>query len=237
MLPFLYLSVPWRDEGGDIPLSEKFENRTQPQPEEAPLLREESAPRRRHSRQAVPEEAERKPGRELFEWLQMIMGCVLVAVVLFNCFARLTRVDGDSMNNTLQDGELMLVWSLGYTPRQGDIVVLNKTTADFLGNRAIVKRVIATGGQTVDIDYNTGTVYVDGEPLDEPYIREEMYLPYVSTMQQTHWEVPEGSIFVMGDNRNASTDSRDDRLGTIDEDYVLGKVVLGLWPPSRVGTM
>ena len=141
------------------------------------------------------------------------------------------------MDNTLQDGELMLVWSLGYTPRQGDIVVLNKTTAEFLGNRAIVKRVIATGGQTVDIDYGTGTVYVDGAALDEPYIREEMYLPFASTMQQTHWEVPEGSIFVMGDNRNYSTDSRDDRLGTVDEDYVLGKVVLGLWPLSRVGTM
>ncbi|WP_243093261.1 signal peptidase I [Pseudoflavonifractor sp. AF19-9AC] len=205
-------------------MSEEFESNIPPQEEIVP-------------EDAAPDGEERKPGRELFEWLQMIMGCVLVAVVLFNCFARLTRVDGDSMNNTLENGELMLVWSLGYTPKQGDIVVLNKTTADFLGNRAIVKRVIATGGQTVDIDYNTGTVYVDGEPLDEPYIREEMYLPYVSTMQQTHWEVPEGSIFVMGDNRNASTDSRDDRLGTIDEDYVLGKVVLGLWPLSRVGAM
>lgn len=205
-------------------MSEEFESNFPPQEEIVP-------------EDAAPDGEERKPGRELFEWLQMIMGCVLVAVVLFNCFARLTRVDGDSMNNTLENGELMLVWSLGYTPKQGDIVVLNKTTADFLGNRAIVKRVIATGGQTVDIDYNTGTVYVDGEPLDEPYIREEMYLPYVSTMQQTHWEVPEGSIFVMGDNRNASTDSRDDRLGTIDEDYVLGKVVLGLWPLSRVGAM
>ena len=218
-------------------MSEEFENHTQPQPEEAPPAPHGSAPRRRRSRQAVPEEGEKQPGRELFEWLQMIMGCVLVAVVLFNCFARLTRVDGDSMDNTLQNGELMLVWSLGYTPKQGDIVVLNKTTADFLGNRAIVKRVIATGGQTVDIDYNTGTVYVDGVALDEPYIREEMYMPYVFTMQQTHWEVPEGSIFVMGDNRNYSTDSRDDRLGTIDEDYVLGKVVLGLWPLSRVGAM
>lgn len=205
-------------------MSEEFESNIPPQEEIVP-------------EDAAPDGEERKPGRELFEWLQMIMGCVLVAVVLFNCFARLTRVDGDSMNNTLENGELMLVWSLGYTPKQGDIVVLNKTTADFLGNRAIVKRVIATGGQTVDIDYNTGTVYVDGDPLDEPYIREEMYLPYVSTMQQTHWEVPEGSIFVMGDNRNASTDSRDDRLGTIDEDYVLGKVVLGLWPLSRVGAM
>lgn len=220
-------------------MAEEFEPRTQAQPDPDPRPEADPAPVEKAlaEEDAAPDRTDKQPGRELFEWLQMIMGCVLVAVVLFNCFARLTRVDGDSMDDTLQNGELMLVWSLGYTPKQGDIVVLNKTTAEFLGNRAIVKRVIATGGQTVDIDYDTGTVYVDGLALEEPYIREEMYLPYVTTMQQTHWVVPEGSIFVMGDNRNASTDSRDDRLGTIDEDYVLGKVVLGLWPLSRVGTM
>lgn len=187
--------------------------------------------------QPPSEEAPKRPGADLFEWLQMIMGCVLAAVVLFNCFARLTRVDGQSMDNTLQDGELMLVWSLGYQPKQGDIVVVNKKTADFLKNRAIVKRVIALGGQTVDIDYATGTVYVDGMALDEPYIKETMYNTGDSLMQQTHWQVPEGSIFVMGDNRNHSTDSRHDWLGYIDEDYILGRVVLGLWPPSRIGAM
>ena len=181
-------------------------------------------------------------GSELYEWLQMLMGCVLAAVLLFTCLGRLTRVDGESMNNTLQHGEMMLVWSLGYQPQQGDIVVVNKTTAEFLGGKAIVKRVIATGGQTVDIDYGTSTVYVDGVALDEPYIREPMGVPYTpsaydSTGVQTHWEVPEGSIFVMGDNRNKSTDSRDARLGAIDEDYVLGKVVCGLWPPSKIGPL
>ena len=144
------------------------------------------------------------------------------------------------MNNTLRDGEVMLIWSLGYTPEQGDIVVLNKTSAVLPGwnePRAIVKRVIATGGQTVDVDYASGTVYVDGQPLDEPYIREEMYLPYGAAMQHTHWEVPENSVFVMGDNRNNSTDSRDDRLGPIDSDYILGKAVLALWPLDRFGAV
>ena len=191
-----------------------------------------------HSPQ-VPEEEEapRRPGADLFEWLQMVMACVLAAVVLFNCFARLTRVDGSSMDNTLQNGELMWVWSLGYHPKQGDIVVLNKKTADFLQNRAIVKRVIAVGGQTVDIDYAAGTVYVDGQPLDEPYIRESMYNTGNPYMQQTHWEVPEGSVFVMGDNRNASTDSRDDRLGPVDEGYILGKAAFAFWPLSRFGAL
>ncbi len=185
------------------------------------------------------EQAPRRPGADLYDWLQMFLGCVVAAVVLFNCVARLTRVDGDSMNNTLQDGEIMLIWSLGYTPKQGDIVVLNKTPVLLTGwtePRAIVKRVIATAGQTVDIDYMAGLVYVDGQPLDEPYLPEEMYLPG-PTMQQTHWEVPEGSIFVMGDNRNHSTDSRDIQLGPIDTDYILGRAVLALWPSERFGAV
>lgn len=207
-------------------MAEEFEHAPQPQgAQETPdTPAEEKQPRR--------------PGADLFEWLQMLMVCILAAVVVFNCLARLTRVDGHSMDNTLHDGELMLVWSLGYTPKQGDIVVINKTTATFLGgngDKAIVKRVIALGGQTVDVDYASNTVYVDGEPLDEPYIKEPMSLPLSDTMQQTHWEVPEGSIFVMGDNRNGSTDSRDDRLDTIHEDYVLGRAVLALWPLNRVG--
>lgn len=190
--------------------------------------------------QSPEEEQPRRKGNDLFEWLQLLMGCVLVAVVLFNCFARLTRVDGNSMDNTLKDGEMMLIWSLGYQPQQGDIVVLNKTdqvTDQLLHSKAIVKRVIATGGQTVDIDYTTGTVYVDGQPLDEPYIKEEMYLPANPMMYNTHWDVPEGSVFVMGDNRNASTDSRHDMVGPIDEDYILGKVVFALWPLEKFGPM
>ena len=186
------------------------------------------------------QEEPRRPGAELYEWLQLFLGCVVAAVVLFNCVARLTRVDGESMNNTLQDGEIMLIWSLGYTPEQGDIVVLNKTSvllSHWTEPRAIVKRVIATGGQTVDIDYSAGVVYVDGQPLDEPYIPEEMHLPYDPSMHGTHWEVPEGSIFVMGDNRNCSTDSRDVQLGPIDADYILGKAVLALWPMSCFGSV
>lgn len=188
-----------------------------------------------------PEEKSGGPGADLFEWLQMLIGCVLVAVVLFNCLARLTRVEGGSMENTLEEGEMMLLWTLGYQPRQGDIVVLNKTaweTEQILHDRAIVKRVVAVGGQTVDIDYGTGTVYVDGVPLDEPYIKEEMYFPARDPMMQgTHWEIPEGSIFVMGDNRNHSTDSRHVQLGPVDTGYVLGKAVFALWPMDKFGAV
>ena len=185
-------------------------------------------------------QALRRPGAEIYEWIQLFLGCVAAAVVVFNCVARLTRVDGPSMDNTLQHGEIILLWSLGYTPEQGDIVVLNKTSVllpDWNEPRAIIKRVIAVGGQTVDIDYASGTVYVDGGPIDEPYLPEEMYLPFAPTMQQTHWEVPEGCVFVMGDNRNNSTDSRDMQLGAIDNDYIMGKAVLAVWPMERFGAV
>ena len=182
------------------------------------------------------EETKKRPaGAELFEWLQMVLICVVGAVIAFNCVVRLSVVDGHSMDPTLEHGELMLVWTAGYEPKQGDVVVLNKTTADFLGEAAIVKRVIALEGQSVDIDYGSGTVYVDGVALKEDYILEEMYLPGNPHMQRTHFEVPEGEVFVLGDNRNGSTDSRDDRLGSVHEDYILGKAIAAIWPIGKLG--
>ena len=97
----------------------------------------------------------------------------------------------------------------------------------------IVKRVIATGGQTVHIDYSTSTVYVDGVALDEPYINELMRMPMGETI--TDVTVPEGSVFVMGDNRNNSSDSRVPELGTVDERYILGEVLLVLFPFQNFG--
>lgn len=189
------------------------------------------------SRKEGGEETEpvRRPGAELFDIYQMVMICFLVAVVVFNCFCRLIRVDGGSMDNTLQNGEMMVIWSLGYQPKAGDIVVFNKKNTDFFSNRALVKRVIATEGQTVDIDYDTGTVYVDNQALDEPYIKEPMQIPWDPQEQGTHWEVPEGCVFVMGDNRNNSTDGRHEMLGPIQTDYILGKAVLALWPMDKLG--
>ena len=201
----------------------------------SPEERTPEVPQSEHSPEAPGEEAPRRPGADLFEWLQMVMACVLAAVVLFNCFARLTRVDGSSMDNTLQDGELMWVWSLGYHPKQGDIVVLNKKTATFLRDRAIVKRVIAVGGQTVDIDYAAGAVSVDGRALEEDYILEPM--------TQRHWQtvtsltVPEGCIFVLGDNRNVSNDSRNPALGAVDARYVLGRAEWVVFPLTRLGAV
>ncbi len=177
-----------------------------------------------------------KSSDDLFYWLNALTTALVVLVLVFTFFGRLTRVDGHSMDNTLQHNQLLLVWSLGYTPQQGDIVVVNKTTVQHLGGSAIVKRVIAVGGQTVDIDYTTSSVYVDGELLDEPYIKEPMF-DRLGAQGSTHIEVPEGSIFVMGDNRNDSDDSRDNLIGTIDEDYVLGKAFFSIFPFSKFGPL
>ena len=185
-----------------------------------------------------PEKKEKKPSEDLFYWLNALTTALVSLVLVFTFIGRLTRVQGESMTNTLQDQQLLLVWSLGYEPKQGDIVVLNKTTVEHLGGVAIVKRVIATGGQTVDIDYESNSVYVDGVLLDEPYIREPMDdVTSDPNRTQTHFEVPEGEIFVMGDNRNNSDDSRDNLIGPIDEDYVLGKAFFSIFPFSKFGSL
>lgn len=214
-------------------MSDMFESSPQPQSEAQPTPPDETPEEMRDL-----EEQEKKPPEDLFYWLNALTTALVCLVVVFTFFGRLTRVDGDSMTNTLQNGQLLLVWSLGYQPEQGDIVVLNKTTVEHLGGVAIVKRVIATGGQTVDIDYAANAVYVDGERLDEPYIKEPMAdLTGDPLRSQTHFEVPDGSIFVMGDNRNGSDDSRNSLIGFIDEDYVLGKAVFSIFPFSTFGAL
>ena len=199
----------------------------------------EFEPRSLQEEPAPPEdEEESQPSEDLFYWLHSLTTMLVCLVIAFTFFGRLTRLDGTSMTNTLHHNQILLVWSLGYQPEQGDIVVLNKTTAEHLGGVAIVKRVIATGGQTVDIDYSTNSVYVDGVRLEEDYIREPMVdLTSNPLYAQTHFEVPEGSIFVMGDNRNGSDDSRDSRIGTIDEAYVLGKAIFSFLPLSTFGPL
>ena len=172
------------------------------------------------------EETREDFGTWLYGWLQAMASAVLLVVLLFTFFVRMIGVDGHSMLQTLQDGDRLLIlnniWDSDY--HYGDIVVLRKPT--FL-TEPIVKRVIATEGQEVDIDFDHGNVYVDGELLVEDYINEP---PFTAEGMEFPLTVPEGSIFVMGDNRNGSSDSRHDRLGTVDTRYVLGRAVFLLAP-------
>lgn len=141
---------------------------------------------------------------------------------------------GQELFQTLQSlACIVLVRSIGYTPKQGDIVVLTKTT---FREASIIKRVIATEGQTVDIDYATSTVYVDGVALEEDYIKEARWDLYADN-GVNHITVPEGHIYVMGDNRNGSSDSRDPSLGVVDVRCVIGQAVMVLFPFSDFGSL
>lgn len=173
------------------------------------------------------QEKQMAKGRDLYEWVQSLVGSVLIVVAIFTFVIRMMGVDGHSMLNTLQHGDRLLVVNslLYHDYKYGDIVILRKDGV--FDDDPIVKRVIAVEGQTVDIDFTEGIVYVDGEALEEDYIREPTYIAEGTEFPLT---VPEGSIFVMGDNRNGSSDSRDYRLGTVDTRYVIGKAAFLIFP-------
>ena len=164
--------------------------------------------------------------RNLYEWVQALVVSVLTVMLLFTFVIRMISVDGTSMLPTLQNGDRLLVLDAAWCGelQYGDIVVLRKENFYY---EPIVKRIIAVGGQTVDIDYSTGSVYVDGKLLEEDYINEPTFDDEGMEFPVT---VDEGCIFVMGDNRNASDDSRNPRLGIVDERYVLGRAVFLLFP-------
>ena len=169
--------------------------------------------------------------KEAYEWIQCLVVALLCCVIIFMFFARVIDVKGRSMEPTLIEGDKIVITRLAGGYERGDIVVLRKQE---YREEPIVKRVIAVGGDTVDIDFDAGIVYLNGQPLLEPYVNE---LTYDREDFEGPVEVPEGSIFVMGDNRNNSTDSRRAAISCVDERYVLGKVIFRVWPFSKLGAM
>lgn len=172
------------------------------------------------------------PFRWLYEWVQALVTVVLCAVVVFAFAARLVLVSGPSMRETLQDQDCLVVLSplLCGDYEAGDIVIIQRES--FRDGEPIVKRIIATEGQTVDIDFDAGVVYVDGAALEEDYIRQPTYLEEGLEFPCT---VPEGCVFVMGDNRNDSDDSRDPDLGPVDTREIMGQAVFLLYPGMTAG--
>lgn len=171
---------------------------------------------------------------DIYSLLHDLVYILAAITLIFVFFVRLVGVNGDSMLPTLHDGDYLALQSnvLMGDLEYGDIIVARKLS--FENGEPIVKRVIATEGQTVDIRFDEqgiGTVYVDGMPLDEPYIREEMVVYYNgSSATQLPLTVEENCIFVMGDNRNHSSDSRFIQIGQIHLDQVLGKVLYIVFP-------
>ncbi|MCL2044937.1 MAG: signal peptidase I [Oscillospiraceae bacterium] len=168
-----------------------------------------------------------KTTMDLYDWMQCFVSAILCGIFIFVFIGRTIGVEGHSMLDTLHWNDRVIMLSLFYTPKNGDIIIFRAPT-DYYGTTPLVKRVIATEGQTVDINFETGEVFVDGQVLDESsYINEITRSRMNFTGEVT---VPPGHVFVMGDNRNNSADSRDARIGMVDTRYILGKVVFLLVP-------
>ena len=180
---------------------------------------------------------EKKKDKDLISivlsYLHDIAYLLAAILIIFLLVFRVVIVSGPSMNNTLVDGDyLLLVNSLFYqNPKYGDIIVASKDS--FKNGEPIIKRVIATEGQTVDIDFDTGVVYVDGEPLAEAYTTSLTTLDEGVSFPLT---VDEGCVFVMGDNRDRSQDSRSPQIGQIDRRQIMGRAIFLFLPGTNKGT-
>jgi len=174
------------------------------------------------------EEANDKATRvrmELYDWIQCIVTAIICGVLIFVFLGRTIGVDGRSMLQTLRHNDRVIISNLFYTPANGDIIVFQSPAEQF--EFPLVKRVIAIENQVVDIDFESGNVYVNNVLLNEPYIAAVTTAKNDFTGPLT---IPPGFVFVLGDNRNSSTDSRDNVVGLVDTRYILGKVLLVLIP-------
>lgn len=203
-------------------------------------MNENQTPECKENAQSIPF------SRTLFDALETLVIAVCVVFLIFMSGVRLCRVDGDSMLNTLHDGENLIVCNWFYEPKEGDIIVFHQTTQkDLRLNEPIVKRVIATEGQFVMIDAEKAIVYVsddqnitDEDALYEPYAHLEFDLMLDDYgVSGKIMKVPKNCVFVLGDNRNNSTDSRYGVIGFVDERRILGKAVLRITPFEKFGSI
>lgn len=191
------------------------------------------------------------PYKDTYEWLHCIVVAMIVCVLLFVMVARVIDVRGGSMEPTLIDGDKIIItrWAGDY--EQGDIVVLQKNS---FRAEPIVKRIIGVEGQTITIDFAAGSVTVDGVELNEPYTKERTYDSY-DIVRPEYFDVygidadkditettvtvtvPEGCVFVMGDNRNNSSDSRVATIGCVDTRYIMGKAIFRIYPFGKLGAI
>jgi signal peptidase I len=173
--------------------------------------------------------------QDIYEWIEAIVFSVAAIVIVFTFAFRIVGVSGVSMENTLNAGvqyenqtvDRVVISDINYKPKRGDIIVLSTKAVP----EPIIKRVIAVGGDTVNIDFNKHTVSVNGKIIKEPYIKEPTTNPGDVTFPV---KVPEGHVFVMGDNRNNSEDSRFRAVGMVDDRYILGRACLRIFPLNEI---
>ena len=183
--------------------------------------------------------------KDVFEWIDTIVIALISVVIIFTFLFRIATIQGPSMQNTLYSGERVVITNLFYEPKYGDIIVISRNTDNSVGekpegNEPIIKRVIATEGQYVDIDFEEGKVYVGRDlgtmkELNEPYTKTPTNLMYDVEFPVY---VEQGYVFVLGDNRNDSIDSRSSSIGKgglVDKRYILGQAVYRIWPFDAIG--
>lgn len=179
--------------------------------------------------------------KEFFEWVKAIVVALVIAFLLRNYVLTLAKVDGQSMEPTLQHADRLYVNKVAYTPEKGDVVIFEPASDP---GRPYIKRVIATEGDTVYIDFSTGEVYVNDELIEEPYISQPThlvgsYINFLASMGEYSKENPikiePGYFWAMGDNRNASKDSRE--IGQIPVSELIGHAVFRFWPLDNMGTV
>lgn len=172
-------------------------------------------------------------GREILEWIACIVIALVITLLLRNFVFTMVRVDGSSMDPTLANGERLVMIRLGYEPKAGDIVVVDPDNGS---SAPYIKRIIGMPGDLIQFETDASgrvDVYINGELQEEAYISSDLYPGNVG---QETYTVPEGHVFVMGDNRPNSKDSRDRSVGFIPFDHVLGEAAFRLWPLNRIGT-
>lgn len=182
----------------------------------------------------ITEKATVKTSPALVSFFDLVETCItaaVIAVLILFFIAKVGTVVGTSMLSTMEPGDRYVLTSVFYTPKQGDIIVFAPDEEDANGEKLWVKRIIATEGQTVNIE--DGKVYVDGEKLDEYYLDENIYTE--PKLYGVNTVVPEGCVFVMGDNRPVSKDSR--YIGPISVESIVGKVFFRFWPINKMGTV
>lgn len=182
---------------------------------------------------------------DIYDWIEVFVSALAIVVIMLSFVLRIATVKGHSMERTLSDSQVVVMSNMFYTPAQGDIIVIQQNGGYF--ETPIVKRVIATGGQTLSIDFEKWEVKVDGNVVDESsyvYFRntsmdvEEYYSVYDAYLDTNGvMTVPEGYLFVMGDNRNESSDSRSIYVGFVRESEVLGKVIFRMFPINKIGAV
>lgn len=169
--------------------------------------------------------------KKFYDVIESIIISLVVILILILFVFRSVSVDGDSMLPSFHHGDRLIITNMFYTPKKGDVVVVDKNT-DL--KKPLIKRVIATEGDTIKIEASTGNVYVNGNLLQEDYIYEKINSVHTSDINIT---IEEGHVFVMGDNRNNSTDSRSESLGQVDTKNILGKVIFQIYPFEDAGVV